>query len=107
MSIKNGNDFQWVYQRYLEWFQEHARPSAAPWGEDKLLETVSHYEDVFENERLILNRMFYTVALLPSESKIGLLERFTFSQLTLMEKVPMPDGTDEIFESVPVEHTLL
>ncbi len=107
MGIRNGNTFEWVYQRYLEWFHSKARQNAKPKSAEDVIGFHLFHEDVFESQRLILSRMIYSIPLLTSESDTGKAEFFTFSELNLMEKVFTNDGEDEIEEIVPVEYVVL
>lgn len=103
MSIQNGNDFAWVYGRYLEWFRDNARPGAQPRAQETLPGFSLCHEDIFESPTDALNRMFFLVPLLPSESKSGRLEIFAITELNLLKKA---EDDDEIQDIVPVEYSV-
>ncbi len=101
MSVKDGYSFDEAYRRYLSWFQEKAVSSAVPKDQEAVLGFQLCHEDVFENDSILLNRMFFIVPLLPSESKSGLLELFAISELNLLQKA----GGD-VEDITPVEYTV-
>ncbi len=86
MKTTVAKGFKSLYARYLDWFQERAGKEALPWDEEDLPRFQSFNEDVYENDRIVLNRVYYAVPLAPSHSRSGRLEVFTFSELNLMEK---------------------
>jgi len=103
MTTENSHSLERVYDRYLAWFHENANAAAQPKRRGELSRYCLGSEDIFEDSVLLLNRAFYFVPLLPSESKSGLLETFTISELNLMRKSGGPDG-DDLTELVPVEY---
>lgn len=104
MSIRNGNDFNWVYDRYLVWFRDNAKPAATPQGEEELFRFSLGNEDVFEQDAVLLNQMFFAVTLRPSESLTGQLQLFTFSELNLMMKNSQTGDCDII---TPAGYTVM
>lgn len=96
--VKKLDDF---YSRYLDWFQKRAAKNAVPWAEEDLPRFQSFHEDVYENDRIILNRMYYSIPLPSSTSLSGKLEIFSFSELNLLEK----EG-HEIVNICPVEYQI-
>jgi len=103
MGIVNEQDFETVYQDYLTWFRERARPNANPKEKEELLGCQIFHEDIFENDNLLLNRMYFLIPLSPSQSKSGELEAFQFSELNLMMKIHA-DKIDEIAGILCVEY---
>lgn len=103
MNIINGCTFAWVYQCYLSWFRDRARPGAAPKQEEELIGAYSYNEDVFEDGHIYLNRVVYYVPLNSCEAKSGKPEVFGFSELNLLEK----DCCGDIEEIIPVEYALI
>lgn len=103
MNNLNGCTFSWVYQSYLLWFSEHARPGAAPKPDEELIGAYSYNEDVFEDGHIYLNRVVYYVPLDSREAKSGKPEIFGFSELNLMEK----DEIGDIKGITPVEYELI
>ncbi len=81
--VKN---FKSIYGRYLYWFQERAGKDVLPWDEEDFPRFRSFNEDVYENDRIVLNRVYYSIPLSPSHNHTGKLEVFSFSELNLMEK---------------------
>lgn len=105
MGVKHGYSFDRVYQGYLDWFRDKAAAAAKPKDQEGLLGYQLCNEDVFEGDGFLLNRVFFFVPLLPSESKSGRLEVFTASELNLLQKADGAAGED--FEKItPVEYTL-
>lgn len=103
MNNLNSCTFTWVYQHYLAWFAEHARPGTAPKPEEQLVGAYSYNEDVFDDGHIILSRMVYYVPLPSSEAKSGRPELFGFTELNLMEE--SRDG--DIEGITAVEYALL
>lgn len=103
MNNLNCCTFTWVYQHYLNWFAERARPDAAPKPEDEIVGAYSYNEDVFDDGHIILSRMVYYVPLTSSEAKSGRPELFGFTELNLMEE--SSDGDVEGITAV--EYALL
>lgn len=101
MSVKDGYSFDEAYGHYLSWFQEKAAANAVPKDKEAILGFQLCHEDVFEDDAIFLNRMFFIVPLLPSESKSGQLELFAISELNLMQKAG--DDTEDV---TPVEYTI-
>ena len=104
MSIQNGKDFKWVYERYLAWFHQNAKPTAAPKDEEGLLRFSLCHENVFEQDVVFLNQLFFAVPLLPSVSLPGQFRLFVFSDMNLMKKIPEIDDFDDI---TPVEYAVI
>ncbi len=88
MSIRNGKNFNWVYDRYLAWFHDNAKPTATPQSKEELMRFPLGNEDVFEQDAILLNQIFFAVPLRPSDSLTGQLRLFAFSELNLMAKDP-------------------
>ncbi len=86
MKTTVAKGFESIYFHYLDWFQARAEQGAVSVEREAFPQYQSFHEDVFENDRMILNRMYYTVPLSPSASRSGKLELFAFSELNLMEK---------------------
>lgn len=105
MGIHQGYNFQRIYEAYLMWFHDKARPSAVPKGKEDLLQYQSGHEDVYEDAGVLLNRMFFVIPLLPSESKSGQFELFQFSELNLMKKDIKSDDTEEVISVEYTKHT--
>ena len=84
------------------WFHDKARPSAVSKSEEDCLRYQSEYEDVYEDAGVRINRMFFGIPLLPSESKSGQFELFRFSELNLMKKETELDDSEEV---ISVEYT--
>lgn len=105
MGISIGHGFEAVYQHYLAWFRERAKPGASPKEKDTLLGWQSFHEDVFENPHFILNRVYFLIPLSPAQSRSGTLEIFRFSELNLMRKAQY-NGMEEIAEIYPVEYRI-
>lgn len=103
MGIVNGQDFETVYQDYLAWFREQARPTANPREKEELLGCQIFHEDIFENDNILLNRMYFLIPLSPSQSKSGALEIFRFSELNLMLKM-CSDKIDHVVGIIPAEY---
>lgn len=103
MGIANGQDFETVYQDYLAWFWERARPTANPKEKEEVLGCQIFHEDIFENDDILLNRMYFLIPLSPSQSKSGALETFRFSELNLMLKIHM-ESAEEITDILPVQY---
>lgn len=101
MGMQRGYSFDRIYEDYLHWFHEKARSSAVPKEKEELLQYQIGHEDVFENSTTLLNRMFFFIPLLPSESNSGRPELFIISELNLMKK---DDCCDEVEEVIPVEY---
>lgn len=95
-SLESLND---LYSRYLLWFRERAGKEALPWEKEDFPRFQSFNEDAYENDRIVLNRMYYLIPLSPSESASGRLDVFAFSVLNLLEKTG-----DEIVTIRPVEY---
>ncbi len=57
---------------------------------------------MFEADGFFLNRVFFVVPMLPSESRNGRLEVFVITELNLMKKA---EDSDEIVDVIPVEYT--
>ena len=102
MGIQQGYNFQRIYEDYLIWFHDKARSSAVSKSEEDFLQYQSGNEDVYEDAGILINRMFFFIPLLPSESKSGHLEIFRFSELNLMKKCEESDDAEEI---ISVEYT--
>ena len=101
MGVHDGYSFDKAYGAYLAWFQEKAVSSAVPKDREAVLGFQLCHEDVFENDSILLNRMFFILPLLPSESKSGLLELFAVFELNLMQKAG--DDTEDV---TPVEYAI-
>ncbi len=93
--------FDGLYLRYQEWFRGRAAERAAPWDREDFPRFQSFHEDVYDNGRVILNRMYYMIPLSPTESRSGKLEIFSFSELNLMEM----DG-DDIADCRTIEYRI-
>lgn len=91
--------FEALYSCYLRWFQEHAGKNVTPLKAEDFPRFLSFHEDVCENSRILLNRVYYIIPLPPSQSASGALKTFTFSELNLMEK-----AGDEMENVCPVEY---
>ena len=91
-----------IFEKYIAWFAEHALEGIAPPAREQLNLQQTHNEDLYEDDRCVVNRTCYLLPLLPSQSKSGRLEVFSFSELNLMFK--NPDGDPE--EVFPVEYRL-
>ena len=103
MGLLNGYSFDKAYESYLSWFHEKAMPSAAPKDREAVLGCQMCQEDVFEDDSYILNRMFFLLPLLPSESKSSRLEIFIITELNLMKKLEYDDDIEYI---IPVEYSV-
>jgi len=101
MGVHDGYSFDKAYGAYLAWFQEKAAADAVPKDQEAILGFQLCQEDVFENDSILLNRMFFVVPLLPAESKSGRLELFTISELNLLQK-----SGDDVEGITPVEYTV-
>ncbi len=101
MKTTGKGSYANLHSRYLDWFRERAGNRSAPWDEEDFPRFQSFHEDVYENDRILLNRVYYSIPLSPSDSLSGKLEVFSFSELNLMEK----DG-DDIIDICPVEYRL-
>lgn len=77
-----------IYQEYLTWFRERARPGCTPANIGQITGLNSINEDVFEDEDMVINRIYYHIPLSALFSHSGKLEVFSFSSLNLMEKCP-------------------
>ncbi len=99
MSVKDGYSFDEAYGRYLSWFQEKAAAGAVPKDREEILGFQLCHEDVYQDDTMLLNRMYFVIPLLPSESKSGQLELFAISELNLMRKT---GGASEDF--TPIEY---
>lgn len=102
MKSTSFKQFQNVYRAYLRWFKERCIDELPVKDEEELLACQTFNEDIFENERYLLSRMYFIVPLLPSENKNGVLEFFVFSELNFMDKGP----DDSIREVLPVEYRI-
>lgn len=105
MGNKKGYSFDRVYQSYLVWFRQKALKSARPSGPEDILKYQLCHEDVFEQDGLLLNRMYFLIPLLPSESKSGHLETFTIAELNLLQKSD-PSSCGEFDRLTPIEYTI-
>lgn len=104
MGVQKGYSFCKAYESYLAWFRDKATDMTKPKDEEEILGCQMCSEDVFEGGTFLLNRVFFFVPLLPSESKSGRLEIFTVSELNLLKKTS--ETAEENFdEVVPVEYT--
>lgn len=99
MGIKKGPSFDTVYKRYLAWFHEKAAAGTAPKEEGEFPAFQLFHEDIYEDDFMILNRVYFTVPLLPAESKTGRLELFAFTELNLLHK-----AGGEIERMTPIEY---
>lgn len=86
MKTTVTNSFHTLYSHYLDWFQKRAGAGTAPWDKEDFTRFQSFHEDVYEDKKILLNRVYYAVPLSPSDNPSGKLEMFTFSALNLMEK---------------------
>lgn len=103
MKILTNCTFPWVYQSYLKWFADHARPGAVPKQEEELAGAHSYNEDIFDDGHIVLSRMVYYVMLGPSEAQSGQPELFGFTELNLMEC----NGCEDVEQVIAVEYALL
>lgn len=95
--------FDWLYQSYLSWFHSHARPEAFPKNGEEIVSSFSNSEEIFNNGRVVLNRLVYYVTLPSADSVSGKPEVFGFTELNLMED----DGCGNFLEVTPVEYAVL
>lgn len=106
MGIANGQTAHAVYMDYLKWFHEHARESVLPKQEDEFIDCRAFHEDSFEDDDLVLNRVFFLITLSPSQTQSGRLEIFAFSELNLMTWSYDKDNGEEINMVIPVEYRI-
>lgn len=99
--MEEEKDFEALYSRYLHWFKSRAAEGALPFGREDFPRFRSFHEDVYEDDRMFLNRAYYFIPLAPSESVSGRLEIFAFSVLNFMEK----EG-DDLPNAVRVEYRI-
>ena len=102
MGVQKGYSFCKAYESYLAWFRDKATDTAKPKDEEEILGCQLCNEDVFEGDGVLLNRVFFVVPLLPSESRNGRLEVFVITELNLMKKA---EDSDEIVDVISVEYT--
>ena len=103
MGIKDGYSFEQVYDDYLAWFHERAVPTAMPKDREDVMQYQLCNEDVYEDEETLLNRMYFFIPLLPSESKNGKPQVFIIEELNLMKKAN--GDPEDIEDFMPVEYT--
>lgn len=105
MGIRDGYTFDQAYAGYLAWFHDQASAIARPKEKEKenILGCQMWHEDVFEEETLLLNRVFFLVPLLPSESKSGQLEIFVITELNLLKTT---GADDEIEDVIPIKYSI-
>lgn len=99
MKTQLITNFEALYSRYLDWFRERAKKEVIPLEKECFPQFQSFHEDVYETDRLLLNRMYYMIPISPLESLTGKLEIFSFSELNLMEK-----SKDDISDLRTVEY---
>ncbi len=84
MQMNQRHTFEELYDDYLAWFRKRAKDQTTAWSREDFSRFQSLNEDVFENGRILLNRVYYLVPLLPGQSRSGRLEVFSFSELNML-----------------------
>ncbi|UNI72511.1 MAG: hypothetical protein [Chaetfec virus UA24_244] len=103
MGIKKWHDFETVYQFYLAWFEKEAVAGAVPLEKEEVLAYQIFNDDIYENDELLLNRMYFSLPLSPALSRSSTLENFCFSELNLMEKI---QPSNDVVNMLSVEYRI-
>lgn len=96
MPIATEASFNAIYQRYVTWIQEHACSGIAPKEKEEIVGYQTLNEDIYEGEDFIINRVYFSIPLFPTQSCSGRLEAFQFSELNLLLKTSSYDDMDII-----------
>ena len=93
MSIVNRQTFDTLQDAYREWVNDHAAEGVVVRDLQSMISRPMINDTEYEDDTLILDRVYYWIPLLPSESKSGKLETFNFSELNILFKDPDDEVT--------------